>query len=79
MGVTKVEDSCPVSQSMSLTLTASQGVKTTDFIDDIIEKHMKHILINVDNESAIELTKNPTFHSHSKNIKICYHYVWKCI
>ena len=32
-----------------------------------------------DNKSAIDLAKNPVFHSRSKHIKICYHYVRTCV
>ena len=40
---------------------------------------MKLVRIFVDNKSVIDLAKNPVFHSRSKHIKICYHYVRMCI
>ena len=33
----------------------------------------------MDNELAIDLTKNPTFHGRSKHFKIPYHYVKTCV
>ena len=40
---------------------------------------MKPVRIFVDNKSAIDLAKNPVFHSRSKHIKIRYHYVRTCV
>lgn len=33
------------------------------------------VTLNVDNQSAIELTKNPVFHQRSKHIDIKYHFI----
>ena len=39
---------------------------------------LKHpILLYCDNKSAIEIVKNVTFHSQTKHITICYHYIHK--
>ena len=40
---------------------------------------MKPVRIMADNKSAIELAKNPAFHSHSKDIQSQYHHVRKCV
>ena len=40
---------------------------------------MKSVRIFVDNKSVIDLAKNLVFHSRSKHIKICYHYVRTCV
>src|SRR6218665_3534350 len=35
----------------------------------------KSVILNVDNQSAIELSKNPVFHQRSKHIDIKYHFI----
>jgi hypothetical protein len=35
----------------------------------------KGIILNIDNESAIKLTKNPEFHARSKHIDLRYHWI----
>ena len=35
----------------------------------------KSVILNVDNQSAIELSKNPAFHQISKHIDIKYHFI----
>src|SRR6218665_3272829 len=35
----------------------------------------KSVVLNVDNRSAIELSKNPVFHQRSKHIDIKYHFI----
>ena len=33
------------------------------------------VILNVDNQGAIALAKNPVFHQRSKHIDIRYHYI----
>ena len=39
----------------------------------------KATTISVDNKSAIQLAKNPTFHDRSKHIDTRYHFVRECV
>ena len=64
---------------ISLTLATCQGVWLADLIVELTRRCMKPVRIFVDNKSAIDLAKNPVFHSRSKHIKIRYHYVRMCI
>lgn len=36
-------------------------------------------MLNVDNKSAISLSKNPVFHDRSKHIEIRYHFIRECV
>ena len=54
---------------ISLTLTAYQGVWLADLITELIGKSVKPVRIFFNNKSAIDLAKNPIFHSRSKHIK----------
>ena len=66
-------------ESISLTLAACQGVWLADHIVELIGRCMKQVRIFVDNKSAIDLAKNPVFHSRFMHIKVHYHYVRTCI
>ena len=61
-----------------LTLASDQEVWFADFITKLIGECVKLVRIFIDNKSVINLTKNPLIHSHSKHIKIRYHYVRSC-
>ncbi|WVZ97328.1 hypothetical protein U9M48_042876 [Paspalum notatum var. saurae] len=37
------------------------------------------VTLNIDNQSAIQLSKNPVFHDRSKHIDVKYHYIRECI
>ena len=41
--------------------------------------HVMPITLYVDNNSAIELMKNPVFHERSKHIDIRYHFIRECV
>ena len=64
---------------ISLTLGAYQDVWLADLIAELTGRCVKRVRIFVDNKSAIDLAKNPVFHSPSKHIKIRYHYVGTCV
>ena len=70
--------SCEV-EYISLTLAACQGVWLADLIAKLTGRCVKQVRIFVDNKSAIDLAKNPVFHSRSKHIRIRYHYVRTCV
>ena len=50
-----------------------------DLIAELIGRCVKPVKIFVDNKLAIDLAKNPVFHSRSKHIKFRYHYVRTCV
>ena len=60
-------------------LVVYQGVCLADLIKELTGECRTPIRIFIHNKSAIDLTKNPVFHSRSKNIKIRYHYVISCV
>ncbi|CAA6662759.1 unnamed protein product [Spirodela intermedia] len=64
---------------ISLTLVACQGVWLVKFLKELTKIYFKSVKIQFDNISAIELAKNPAFHSQLKHIKIRYHYVRNCV
>jgi hypothetical protein len=37
------------------------------------------MILQIDNESAIKLTKNPVFHQATKHIEMCYHHMHYCL
>lgn len=40
---------------------------------------MSPVTLKVDNQSAIQLSKNPVFHDRSKHIDTKYHFIRECI
>lgn len=46
---------------------------------DILKENMQKFSLFIDNQSAIELSKNPVFHDRSKHIDTRYHYIRDCI
>ena len=44
-------------------------------LEDLLVKYEHPIVINCDNTSAINMSKNPIMHSNTKHIPIKYHYI----
>ena len=44
-------------------------------LEDLLVKYEHPIVINCDNTSAINMSKNPIMHSKTKHIPIKYHYL----
>ena len=44
-------------------------------LDDLLVKYEHPIVINCDNTSAINMSKNPIMYSKTKHIPINYHYI----
>jgi hypothetical protein len=60
-------------------LGVCQGVWLSMLLADILKENMQKFSLFIDNQSAIELSKNPVFHDRSKHIDTRYHYIRDCI
>jgi len=54
---------------------AKEAMWLKKLINDIENTNSAAVVLNVDNQSAIKLAKNPKFHKRSKHIDIRYHYL----
>ena len=48
-------------------------------LSDLFSAELEPTVIHCDNQSCINLSKNPVFHDRSKNIEMRYHYVWDMV
>ena len=64
---------------MSATTTACEGIWLARLLGEIRVEEPKAVVLNVDNKSAISLSKNPVFHDRSKHIEIRYHFIRECV
>jgi hypothetical protein len=53
---------------MAATVAACQGVWLAQLLGDLRSKAFEGVELNVDNQSALALMKNPVFHDRSKHI-----------
>jgi hypothetical protein len=60
-------------------LGTCQGVWLSTLVADITVQDVKKFRLLIDNQAAIELSKNPVFHERSKHIDTRYHYIRDCI
>jgi hypothetical protein len=60
-------------------LGVCQGVWLSMLLADILKENMQKFSLFIDNQSAIELSKNPVFHDRSKHIDTRYDYIRDCI
>ncbi|XP_062224593.1 secreted RxLR effector protein 161-like [Phragmites australis] len=49
------------------------------FYDDNLGKPNDTVKLNVDNQSALALSKNPVLHERSKHIDVHYHFIRECL
>jgi len=61
------------------TTAACQGVWLARLLGELKGKQEGAIKINIDNESAIQLSKNPVFHDRSKHIDVRFHFIRECV
>ena len=61
------------------TEAAQQAIWLQDLIDEIMGNGSERVVIRIDNQSAIALTKNPVFHGRSKHIHTRYHFIRECV
>ncbi|XP_043817369.1 secreted RxLR effector protein 161-like [Manihot esculenta] len=64
---------------VAATTGACQGVWIERFLSELRGQQDKEILLRIDNQSAIALTKNPVHHSRSKHIDVKYHFIRDCV
>ena len=60
-------------------LGACQGVGLVRLLRDLTGSESRAPELKVDNKSAIDLSKNPVHHDHSKHIDTKYHYIRECV
>lgn len=58
---------------------ARQAIWLQDLLGEIYETLCRKVVIRIDNQSAIALTKNPVFHGRSKHIYTRYHFIRECV
>merc|ERR1711979_134154 len=59
---------------MALAAAAQEAVWIKELLVPLEVKMNDPFLINVDSQSAIDMTKNPKFHGRAKHIDIKYHF-----
>lgn len=64
---------------IAATTAACQGVWLARLLAELKGEEADAVTLNVDNQSAIQLSKNPVFHDRSKHIETRYHYIRECI
>jgi len=58
---------------------ACQGIWLARLLTDLFGERDIKILLKVDNQSAISLSKNPIYHERSKHIETRYHFIRECV
>ena len=61
------------------TTAACQGVWLARLLAELKGKEEGAVKINIDNQSAVQLSKNPVFHNRSKHIDTRFHFIRECI
>ncbi|XP_074360629.1 secreted RxLR effector protein 161-like [Apium graveolens] len=64
---------------MAATAAACQAVWLKRLLSQIAKINVGPVTLFIDNQSAIDLAKNPVFHGRSKHIDIRYHYIRECV
>lgn len=64
---------------MAATAAACQAIWFRKVLMKIAEEYIDPVVIYIDNKSAIDLAKNPTFHGRNKHIDIRYHFIRECV
>jgi hypothetical protein len=64
---------------MATTAVAMQAMWLRNLLSELTGIKPKVVTMFVDNNSSIQLMKNPVFHGHSKHIDIKYHYIRECV
>lgn len=64
---------------MAATAAACQAIWLRKVLKQITGEQIDPVVIYIDNKSAIDLAKNPTFHGRSKHIDIRYHFIRECV
>ena len=56
-----------------------QGVWLGRLLADLLKIDVKKVVLKIDNQSAIALSKNPVYHERSKHIDTRFHYIRDCV
>jgi hypothetical protein len=64
---------------MAATTAACQGIWLARLIAELRGDEVGATKLNIDNQSAIALSKNPVFHDRSKHIDVRYHFIRECV
>lgn len=64
---------------MAGTEAAKQAIWLQELLSEITGELSDKVIIRIDNQSAIALTKNPVFHGRSKHIHRRYHFIRECV
>jgi hypothetical protein len=64
---------------IAATTAACQGVWLARLLAEFRGERCRAFTLKIDNESAIQLSKNPVFHDRSKHIDVRYHYIRECV
>nr|GEY43201.1 ribonuclease H-like domain, reverse transcriptase, RNA-dependent DNA polymerase [Tanacetum cinerariifolium] len=67
------------SEFIAVTAAAIQALWLKRLLSKLTHSQEKKVTIQVDNKSAITLTKNPVFHGRSKHIDTKYHFIRECV
>nr|GEV81839.1 zinc finger, CCHC-type [Tanacetum cinerariifolium] len=64
---------------MAATAAACQAIWLRELLAKVTGLKRQKLIIRVDNQSAIALSKNPVFHGRSKHIHTRYHFMRECV
>lgn len=64
---------------MAATEAEKQAIWLQELLSEATGEECKHVVIKVDNRSAIALTKNPVFHGRIKHIHRRFHFIRECV
>ena len=70
--------SCEAEYIAAATASCS-GVWLARLLAELRGEEASVITLKIDNQSTIQLSKNPVFHDRSKHINVKYHYIRECI
>jgi hypothetical protein len=59
--------------------TACQGTWLSRLLAELQGEEAGTFMLKIDNQSAIQLSRNPIFHDHSKHIDTKYHFIKRCV
>jgi hypothetical protein len=64
---------------MAATATACQAAWLRRLLGELLNKEEETVKLYIDNQSAIQLIKNPVYHERSKHIDTRFHYIRECV
>jgi hypothetical protein len=64
---------------MAATATACQATWLRCLLGELLNKEEEIVKLYIDNQSAIQLIKNPVFHERNKHIDMWFHFIRECV